>query len=292
MVLTSAVPLPAHSLRPGRAPDIRLLPGSPGAFPARRGARHWFTYRRLPNGDAHLRWNRLFEFLVSRDGRAIRYRGLNGAPAESLTAYLLGQVLSFSLLALGVDPLHGTAVAVDGGAVVFLGDCGSGKSTLGAAMLSRGFPIVTDDLVAMARRGRSFVLHPGPARIKLFPNVARRLVPERTGTPMVQGTTKRILSLTPHEMATRPLPVRAFYLLEGVRGRRGVRVEALGPGDACVELLRAAFNLSVTDRRRLAAQFRFVSKLAQAVPVRRLSYPRLLASLPAVCDAVLADLRS
>jgi hypothetical protein len=44
------------------------------------------------------------------------------------------------------------------------------------------------------------------------------------------------------------------------------------------------------DRARLARQFAFASRLAATVPVTRLSYPRSLSLLPAVCEAVLADL--
>ena len=58
-------------------------------------------------------------------------------------------MLSFSLLSLGYEPLHATAVVVDGEAVAFLGDCGYGKSTLGAAFLARGFPLLTDDVLAL-----------------------------------------------------------------------------------------------------------------------------------------------
>lgn len=268
-----------------------MQPGPARAFPRRGRNGHWFHHARTNAGESHLRWGRLFEFLVSADGRTIRYRLLERTSLESLSTYLLGQALSFSLIARGVDPLHGTAVAVNGGAVVFLGDCGAGKSTLGAAMLARGFPIVTDDLVAIERRSGEYRVHPGPARVKLFPGVARRLVPRRRGTPMVQGTSKLILPLDPAEMAGGPLPVRAFYVLDTAR-RGAVRVESLDPGRACVELVRGAFNLSVTDRKRLANQFEFVTRLARTVPVRRLTYPRSLAALPTVVDAILADLRT
>jgi len=54
--------------------------------------------------------------------------------------------------------------------------------------------------------------------------------------------------------------------------------------------LGAAFNLTVTDRGRLESQFTFATRLSSSVPVRRLTYPRRLAALPEVCDALLADL--
>jgi hypothetical protein len=54
--------------------------------------------------------------------------------------------------------------------------------------------------------------------------------------------------------------------------------------------VRASFNTVHVDRRRLARQFAFARRLAHAVPVRRLTYPRRLSLLPRVRAAVLADL--
>jgi hypothetical protein len=283
--------LPARREPRGVGTDVVLQPAAAAEFPRRAPNGRWFDHARTASGESHLRWGRQFEFLVSADGRTIRYRALEGSSPESLSAYLVGQALSFSLIARGVDPLHGTAVAVDGGAAVFLGSCGTGKSTLGAALLGRGFPLVTDDVVALEHRAAGYAVHPGPARVKLFPRVARLLARGRSGVPMVKGTAKLIFPLAEQESAGRPVPLRAFYVLDSGR-RRDVRITTLRAGEACVELLRAAFNLHVTDRRRLANQFRFVTRLAAEVPVRRLSYTRSLTALPNVLDAVLGDLAS
>jgi hypothetical protein len=59
---------------------------------------------------------------------------------------------------------------------VFLGDRGYGKSTLGAALLARGFPILTDDVVVVDVGGGQWTVHPGVPRIKLFPSVQRELL--------------------------------------------------------------------------------------------------------------------
>ena len=285
--LSAPFPIPGRRARGNAPAHIRLEPGTPARFPRPTGRDDWFHYRRTRAGWSYVRWDRLFEFLVSPDGRAIRYRRLEDASVESLTTYLLGQVLSFSLLAMGREPLHGTAVVVRGGAVGFLGDCGAGKSTLGAAMVARGFPLVTDDLMALERRGERYVLHPGPARIKLVPRTARVLPGPRRGSLMVPGASKLVLPLEGAEVAVAAVPVRALYVL--ATGGRGVTIEPLTGGAACIALARAAFNQVVTGRSRLQSQFKFVSRLAERVPVRLLRYPRALASLASVCDAVLAD---
>jgi hypothetical protein len=233
---------------------------------------------------------------VSGDGHDIRYRRLPRATTESLNTYLLGQVLSFSLLAFGVEPLHGTAVVVDGEAIGFLGDCGYGKSTLGAAFLRLGYPVLTDDLMVLERTASGYAVHPGMPRIKLFPSVARRVLGiERSGTRLNDGTSKLILPLGDGQAFHSPARLRALYVLnEPAVAPRGaaarLELTPLSPGAAFVEVLRASFNTDVRDRDRLVRQFRFAGRVAPTIPVHRLSYPRSLSRLPAVCEAVLADL--
>ena len=282
--------------------DVWLSPASPTQFARARAEvttannpGEWFSCGRLADGSRYLRWAGLFEFLVSPDGRQIRYCHLEQASSESLNVYLLGHVLSFSLLAHGIESLHGTATVINGNAVLFLGGCGWGKSTLAAAFLSRGFPVLTDDLVALARRDGAWAVHPGMPRLKLFPSVARRLLGTEVREPrMNTGTSKLVLPLGPRQSVREVVPLQAIYLLPQPakptnRGKARVRIESLSERDAFLELVGAAFNLVVLERARLANQFAFATQLTASVPVRRLRYPRRFSALPAVCDALLAD---
>lgn len=249
---------------------------------------HWFAHRRLADGSTHLHWRGLADFLISPDGSRIGWQRSARASHEAFRSYLLSQVLSFSLLARGREPLHASAVAVDGGVVAFLGGCGLGKSSLTAAFLRAGYPLVTDDLLVLARRGRGYLVEAGVPRIKLFPHVARRLLGVReAGSRMNPGTAKLVLPVPPSMGTRERLPLRTLYVLS--RGR-SVRIRPLTPATAFLEVVRDAFNTVRMDRERLAGQFDFARRLATTARVRRLSYPRRLAVLDAVREAILADL--
>jgi hypothetical protein len=186
---------------------------------------------------------------------------------------------------------------VDGEAVAFLGNCGYGKSTLAAAMLARGFPVLTDDLIVLDADGPSWRVQAGVPRLKLFPSIARRLLgSDAGGTPMNPDTSKLVVPLTGARTVRQPVPLKAVYVLPGpgAPGRASTRVniQPLCGSEAFIEVIRAAFNLIVTDRKRLSTQFAFAKRVASSVPLRRLRYPRKLSALPALCDALLADLRS
>ena len=71
------------------------------------------------------------------------------AQEESFQVYLLGQALSYALVNAGFEPLHATAIVVNGGAVVLLGSSGFGKSSLAACFLEAGHRLLTDDLLIL-----------------------------------------------------------------------------------------------------------------------------------------------
>ncbi len=271
------------------APDVELTARRDGDFtpPAEDGRGAWFWHRRLADGSTYLRWRGLAEFLIDRGGRSIDWRALAPRSEEAFRGYLLSQVLSFSLLARRREPLHASAVAVPGGAIGFLGDCGEGKSSLAAAFLRAGHRLVTDDLLVLCRRKGGYLVEPGVARIKLFPAVARRLLGvRRPARRMNPGTTKLVLRVPRALAARRPLPLHTLYVV--ARGR-SVRVSPVGPAVACLEILRAAFNTVSLERARLARQFRFARALARGVRIRRITYPRRLSGIGEVREAILED---
>jgi hypothetical protein len=264
--------------------------------PGRPGGAGWFHYRRLPDGSAYLRWGGVAEFLVSPDGRRVACHRRRGATPEAFLAYLLGPVLSFALIGRGAEPLHATCVVVDGRAVAFLGDGGAGKSTLGAAFLEAGHALLTDDLLVATPRGAGVLACPGIPRIKLFPRVARRLLPHlAAGTPMNRFTGKRVIPLggDGRRFSRRAMPLEALYVLAPPSERAGsgrIAIRPLSPRRAFVELVRNTFNTLVVEPARLERQLDLAAGLASRVPVRSLSIPRSLVRLPEVREAIRADL--
>jgi hypothetical protein len=283
--------------------DAEIVEGSAALFARVHAATggvpddaRWFHHAALPDGARYLRWSGLFEFLVAADGRRIACRPLDRAVAAmAFETYLLGQVLSFSLLRLGLEHLHSTSVVVDGGAVGFLGDCGYGKSTLGAAFVQAGYPLLTDDLLVLKHTRHRFTAYPGPARIKLFPEAAQGLLGDGIGGVPMNGLTPKLVIALGRDGRSwwGPAPLRAIYVLPApTRTPRTDRVtiRTLSPRRAFVELTRNTFNAMVLEPARLARQFDLVARLATAVPVKALAFPRTLERLAAVREAIEADL--
>ena len=302
MRVRSQWPLPYSAQSSDRIAEIGLLKGPATRFAraveeARATGRHERTWLRgvaLADGQTYLRWTERFEFLISADGRTVTARPLNGESTEAFHTYMLGPALSFALLKQGFDPLHATTMAIDGAAVALMGDSGFGKSSLGAAFLQAGHRLLTDDLLVLSPGRSGFIAHPGPPRIKLFPEIARRVFGRHAGGAlMTKAASKLVIPLDEHHVCTSAVPIKAIYVVappEPRPSRRGVTIRRVSKRRACVALLRNAFNTAVADPQRLSRQFAFAVAVAASVPIKRIAYPRTIAELGRARDAILADL--
>ena len=252
-----------------------------------------FDYAHLPDGSSYVRWEGLGEFLVSPDGRRIACRRFDGAETESFQVYLLGQALSFALVKKGLEPLHATCVVVDGEVVVLLGDSGFGKSSLAACFLHGGHRLLTDDLLIVRESPAGLLAYPGPPRIKLLPAMARRFLgPEATGIPMNPRTRKLVIPLDDDKVCSTPAPIRAVYALvapHAIAEGAGIRIAPLSSREAFVTLLNNTFNYVLVSADRLRRQFCETTALVHNLEVRSLAYPRKVAALPSVRDAIIDD---
>jgi hypothetical protein len=255
---------------------------------------HWTQGAALPDGSRYRRWENLFEFLVAADGRLVRARALPDSSEEAFLAYLLVDALSFSMIRLGREPLHATAVHTGSGVVAFIGESGDGKSTLGALFVQSGMPLVTDDMLVTTAEGDRFVAHPGPPRIKLYREMARLIFGrEWRGVPMNPATDKLIVPLEEGQAPRRPGVLRALYLIGADHTSvPAVRpdIRRLRPAEAFPRILAATASHWADEPARLRAQFEFVTRLVERVPVNTLVYPRNGDQMASVRDAVLADL--
>jgi hypothetical protein len=273
--------------------DTTMLADAASHVPAEQRQR-WAQYAALPDGSSYRRWSGLFEFLVTPDARCIHARTLNQTNEEALLAYLLVDALSFSMVRLGREPLHATAVLTPHGVVAFLGESGDGKSTLGALLVRHGFRLVTDDMLVLTFDADECVAHAGPPRIKLYRHVANRIFDAGySGVPMNPVTEKLIIPLNHDQSVNRPHPLRAIYLIQAHHHGGAVRapgIRQLSPAVAFPQVLAATASHYAFERERLARQFNFLTRLLEKVPVKTLEYPRDENSMATLRDTVLADL--
>ncbi len=297
--IASAVPLPCPELQdPAADADVELIEvrGEQLSEHCKSACTHskdsaYWRDNIYEDGSAHVLWKEHFEFLVSGDGSRVLWQRAQEVSDEVVFTYLLGHVMSYCLLARGIEPLHATSVLINGSAIALLGNSGYGKSTMAAALLERGYPLITDDVLVLEFKGQEVLAHPSLPRIKLLPESADAFLQGKRSMPMNKFTHKMIFPLKGEQHIAQPVPLAALYLIPPRSSHSSkITIRRTSGRASFLPIIQNTFNTTVRAPLRLKRQFEFANRLITAVPVKRMSYPKRLELLPAVIDAILADL--
>jgi hypothetical protein len=218
-------------------------------------------------------------------GEAIAYQADGKAEPGDISAFLTGAAFGVLLHQRGLVVLHASGVNVNGRAALFMGPSGAGKSTLAAALVKRGYPMVTDDfcVIGYDSGGRPLV-HPDSRLPKLWANAIRHLgLADRRGQP-VRGRISKFY-VDPHLAASppAPLPCGPVYVLRETRGPNRSGVERPNIVDAALLLRQNAYRarlIKQMDQGEL--YFRLAAAVGNAGGVFQLTRELDFAALPEV----------
>lgn len=263
----------------------------------------WLSTAKIDGGYL-LRFPKLADFTIDSTGHDLTcVAPADGVGAVTLRHLAIDHVMPRVLNLLGIESLHATAIAATSGAVAFIGDAGTGKSTLAASFHLNGLETFCDDCLVLRDEGAGvgIVATPGYPGVRLWQDSFQALMSDAPPGPAVaQYTSKtRLLSDTAAVQAE-PLPLARIYLLERPLQRPSADATAgaspviarVSAAEAFPVLVGASFPLDLTDYAMLTRHFRFIVRVAASVPIRRLTIPNDFSALPAVRDAVLADLEA
>jgi hypothetical protein len=179
--------------------------------------------------------------------------------------------------------LHASGINIDGGVAAFLGDKGTGKSTMAAALHARGHALVADDVVAVDTTGATALAYPGFPQLKLFPESAAQLG-ETDALPRLHPDFDKRARRVETNFPQEALALRAIFELIN-SDHEGVEPVA-GP-TAMMTLVRHSYLLPMMAATGASAlHFRQTVELAKRVKVLRLHRRRILDELPKVAAMV------
>ena len=189
--------------------------------------------------------------------------------------------------------IHGSAISVPDGVVVFMGDSGHGKSTLAASFQSAGWALLSDDCVRFTNNSSGGVdCVPTYRSLRLWPDSADSVMASTSFEPIASDSDKRRLGL-PNSSPAVAAGVAAICVLgDPSDGAPDVRFSALPPARAVSLLLAQCFRLDPTDAEATKRTFEGCADVVERVPVVELSYPRDYDRLPEVREAVLRRVAS
>ena len=233
------------------------------------------------------------EFLINRAGTEISGWWPESLSLDNVVSYLIGPILGTVLRLRGATVLHACCIGVNGQAIAMLGDAGAGKSSLTATFARLGYPILTDDLVALNEHDGSYMVQPGHPWVFVPPETVEALYGAPDALPQaVPPWPKRRLDLTSegHHFQREPLPLRGIYLI----GKRSTSARA--PFMRRVRARRALLALLINSHAARRVQvgqpdrdFIVLSQIAASLPVKRVTPFADRARLPDLCKAIVDD---
>jgi hypothetical protein len=209
---------------------------------------------------------------------------------EDLATYLLGPVLGLVLRLRGVPCLHASAVTFGDSTVAFVGSEGKGKSTTAAALASRGYPVISDDIVALVEREGSFFVLPAYPYLSLWPESVKMLYgPEKNIPSFSANYDKRQLLLAENQLRFQEKQMRlgaVFLLGERVSDPAAPFVETLPARDVLVALVANSYATNMLDKNMRAREFEQLGRLVTTVPVCRLRPHEDGSRIGRLCDVI------
>ncbi len=317
LLVASNCALPAlASLESDATPDVVFRAGSlPADLDAERLQEAEPTYsspHRAPGGKPYSRMWRCrqsgryyfhflegFSFVVDSAGENIWAQWPDHVTIEDITAFLLGRILAFVLHLRGFTCLHASAIALDGGAVLFAGNPGVGKSSTAAAFAERGHPVLTDDVSAIQRAvGGKIVVMPGIPRVCLCPDSVDFLYGQDVAEqlPLLHPQEdKRLVRLdaAPGKFQCDPLPLKAIYLLAPrSEDASAPLIAEVAGADRLIRLLYNGFMHLTLGREQLAHEFGILGEIASGALIRQLVPSKDPGKIGRLCELVVTDVRS
>jgi hypothetical protein len=243
-----------------------------------------------------LRYGDGTEFLVNEQGSKVWAVWPEQFAVDYVLTYVLGVILGIVLHLQGIVCLHGSAIAIQDQAILFLGDSGAGKSTTAAALSQRGFAILSDDIVPLQEHQGQLWVQPTYPQVRLWPDTVTALYGAANRLPQLTDSwEKRCLDHRHqgYQFRPHPLPLGAIYLLrERCTDASVPEIAAVSRTQGLLELIFNRYTNNLPDKVMQAHCFEVLSQVVRQVPIRQITPPNNLDTLPQLCDFLIADFQT
>ncbi len=293
--IASAVSLPELiEATPTHAPEILIVRGRVGSPSFRETESFCFCY--ITSDEAYLFWEKVGCILV-RHGREIILDLLPQADPQMVRLFLLGAAFGMLLHQRGLMTLHASTVEIDGEALLFVGDRGMGKSTTAAALMARGYRVLSDDIAAFelpinCRSSSSLptyplMVFPGYPQLKLWADAATQLGHQPAELPRLHPDFDKYAYRYTQAFSLEPVPLRAIYVL-GFGDT--LEIAPLTASSALAAVMRnwycARFGQQMLEMVGMATHFQRCTELVRRVPLYYLQRSGALTELEAIARCV------
>jgi hypothetical protein len=214
---------------------------------------------------------------LARSGDLIHFREAPGADLSTARVYVLTITMAALLMQRGRFLLHASGIVRLGRVHLFMGESGSGKSSLMAELRRKGYAAFTDDVCVVSSSDAgdgTVVAHASYPMMKLLPESIRAINDERFDySHRIWPDEEKFGQFFHEEFTTDALPVASIRILNPRKGHSGGYIEeSLGGVEAFKALTEHTYRKQFMHEITLAGNHAtLLSKLLSHVPVSLLT---------------------
>jgi len=188
----------------------------------------------------------------------------------------------------GFFSAHAFAAALDGQAVLLVGDIGAGKTTTGLSLLEAGWKLVSNDSPLLGRRGEGVLVYAFPGLLAAYDETLMRF--ESLQPFIGAADAPRVKRAFPAHAAyghvwQRQAAARLLLFPQVTPSLEASRIEPLSPRDALLALLPN--TIEHWDRDFIAPHLAILQALVQTAPAFSLLLAPDISALPALIAGLL-----
>ncbi|RLA45250.1 MAG: hypothetical protein DRR06_07715 [Gammaproteobacteria bacterium] len=251
----------------------------------------------LANGQYfYFRYGWGVEFIVDRRATHIWCQWRKSLSLEDASVYLLGPIIGFMLRLRGITCLHASSIVLGTDAIAFAGPSGAGKSTLAASFTAAGYPILSDDILAMTNKEDAVLAHPGYSRLRLLPNTFKNNPDLPDELPLLApGWDKHYLDLAgnDYQFYSHTAQLKVIYIIDWSRPNTSAASIVDFSGVKSVAHLAAnTYRNDLLDTHMKTQEFRFLGNLVNCVKIKKLYPTNNISTICETFELLLADAKN
>lgn len=206
-----------------------------------------------------------------------------------IRSLILGVGFGVLLMQQGHLVLHASAVNVNGNAIAFLGNSGSGKSTMATFLSKKGYPLITDDVLVskMDEKYQPFVV-PSFPKVKIWADTIEFL-DENNDKIQIHPEIKKYFYGVHNYSKLELMPLKVIYIIEDSIKNE---IVLLKHQDALISVLKNMYCINILDNDtyRKSIDFFQCVDLIKNVPVKSLRMIKTFESMETLSKLIEEDI--
>jgi len=218
---------------------------------------NWLSFSKNEN-TFHISCKDILELKIEPSANKISCTPKHGVKENTIRHLILDTAIPFYLsLQKNTLVLHGSIARKNNTAVAFIGESGSGKSSIASHLSKNGWKVMSDDVVII-HKGLAYPSYPG---IRLWPKMLDSFYPEVSASRVSDFNEKKRVPL---EFTNSPCQISAIYCLEQVNSKP----------ELFTKLISSSFILDIKNEKVIKNHFLMLSSLKDSLLIENFNYSR------------------